>query len=450
MTRRLACCLALLLVCGLAAPLSAGTVYVPLAVDVEINGVQYATEILISNRGVEDRRFSTFFIPNGTNGTNRPDGAADEISVLPGRTIVLTNVAPAGSRGMLEISGAPQLSVAARLVPIVDGVEQVGAALPVLSSSNLIPAGTLVQLQGWERSDVAVSDFGLVNLGHTSSLCEVDVFGPGGAALIPTALLNVPALTGVQFIDVLGLIGVQQLAAVRASVVCDQPFYAFTAAFDPAGVEVTVTGPSQDLSSALTVPGEEPPPASCGQGTLCFEVPGVFHQPTSNNRVNRQAISVPAGVYTTIRAQVDIFIGSWSASNQSGLHNVFWLALERNRNLYGYVNLRGPNRNTILVRHGIGQAQEDKPRIEKALTLSAGRTYHVDYLYDTAQRVIEVTVTDQSGQVLSVVNSAPDVNRINVGAGETFFMDFGFTGENPNEPPTFGWRYENLLVELTP
>lgn len=451
MKRLITCGLAVAVLCGLAAPVTADTVYVPLAIDLTEAGVNYTTQVWISNRGGEERRFSAYFIPDTTNGTNRPSQPAAEITVQPGRTIVLTDIAPAGSRGLLEISGAPQLSVAARLVPTVKSVEGVGAALPILSSATMIPAGTTVQLQGWERSTGEVSDFGLVNLAHETASCQVEVIGPNGAPLIPTAVLSLQALTQVNFVDVLGLIGQNNISSVRASVTCDQPFYPYTASLNPTTGAVTVTSPSQDLTSTLRRPGDVPPPTTCTPGATCFEFPGVVHSPTSNNRVGRLEMDVPDGRYSIIKAQVDVFIGNWAANNTSGTHNVFWLALDKNKNLYGYVNVKGPNANTIFVRHGIGQPQGQKPRIDGGLALPTGRTYRFAYLYDTNQRVIELIVSDvATGQVLKVLNGAPDVNAIQVGGGETFLMDFGFGGQNPNEPPQFGWRYENVLFEIIP
>lgn len=451
MTRRLATCLAAFLLALAAVPVFAGTVYVPLTANAAVDGITYTMEILVSNQGNEDRRFTTYFIPEASDGTNRPDGAGQEVLVPGGQTIVLTDVAPLDEIGLLEISGAPQISVTARLVPRVNATRKVGGIIPVISSDNVIAADETVQIQGLDRVPSRFSNFGLVNLGHDTASCQVNLFGPGGGSVIPTALLSLRPLTQLNFPDVLGIVGIDQAGSVRAEVTCDQPYYAYNASVGASGEELAINGPSKSLSSTFITPGEGPPPAACDPGNLCFEVPGLVHAPTAGNRVGRIEMPIPAGTYKRLRAQIDVFISDWSATRPAGTHNIFWLALDKNKNLYGYVNVKGPQANNhIFIRHGIGQPQGQKPRIDSNVFLPTGGTYHFDYIYDTQQRVIELTVTNQNGQVLRVMNGSPDVNNINVGSGSKFLMDLGFSGANPNEPPTFGWRYENMLVEVTP
>src|SRR5947209_17391849 len=107
-----------LLLSGLlsAGALSAGEVFVPYASNRTIGGTTYRTKVWVTNTGGAARRFSALFIEGGTDGSKLPDpDPTTGISVAAGATVVLTNLAPAGKLGMLEISGAPQLVTTARI-----------------------------------------------------------------------------------------------------------------------------------------------------------------------------------------------------------------------------------------------------------------------------------------------------------------------------------------------
>ncbi len=176
---------ALVLALATAGAASAGSVYVPLAKDVTVNGIRYQTQVWVSNKGEEARRFSSYFIPTDTDGTDRPDGSnsAPDFTVNGRNTVQLTDFAPVGGVGMLELTGAPQLLITAKLVPIVEDGEKLGATLPVISSDNLLPANTLVQIQELERTDTRQTDFVLANLAQTAASCNVAAFRFDGSAI---------------------------------------------------------------------------------------------------------------------------------------------------------------------------------------------------------------------------------------------------------------------------
>ncbi len=450
---------ALSLVCvGPAAPVLAGSVYVPLAADRTENGIRYQTQVWITNEGVEERRFTAHFIPTNTDGTDR-EGVVNQQVTVPGNgTFYLQSVTGAGEQGMLEISGAPQIVVNALMVATVDGVSSLGAAIPVVSSENLYDADSVAHIQGWMRSNALRSDFGVVNLGHEPASCAISVFRSDGSQIQSTAVIGVPPLGHRHFDDALNLLGVQSISAVRSTTSCDQPFYAYLRTFDVNTGELFITLPSSKLElSALEPPGEvappppPPPPSTCGAGVHCFSRPGTFFTARVGEPYRRETMTLPPGSYSRLRFRVDIFVSGWTQPT-SGLHLAWWLANSgRHFNLYGFSGWKGPTRNEVLFRHGIGIAAGDKPKFEQPMVFQPGRTYKVDYDYNPTARYLSYKILDESGNLLKEIRHVPNVNKVHIEAGETITADFSnVPGHNPVEPPSYGWQYKNLLIEVFP
>lgn len=446
--------LALLLCLGLAAPAFAGSVYVPLAADQTENGVRYQTQVWVTNEGATERRFDAYFVPTGTDGTERGGAVGQTTTVPPNTTIQLSTVVGAGEAGMLEISGAPQIVVNARMVATVNGVASLGTPMPVVSSENMFEADGMAHLQGWMRSSALRSDFGIVNLGHEPATCSIAVFRSNGSQIQSTAVISMPALGHRQFDDALGLLGVQSISAVRSTASCDQPFYVYLRTYNVNTGELFMTLPSEKLeSSILTVPGEGPPPGpgpgTCGQGAECLTRSGVFFSPKPGDDYRRVTMNLPPGSYSRIRFRLDIFVSGWT-NPSSGLHLAWWLANSgRHFNLYGFSGWKGPNRNAVLFRHGIGIEASQKPKFEQNFVFHPGRTYKVDYDYNPAARYLSYKILDQSGNLLHEINHVPNVNRVHIEPGETITADFSNKlGVNPIEPPSYGWKYQNLIIEV--
>lgn len=444
-----------LLCLGPAAPVLAGSVYVPLAADRTENGVRYQTQVWITNEGIEERRFSTHFIPTGTDGTDR-DGVVNQQVTVPGNgSFYLQSVTAAGQNGMLEISGAPQIVVNALMVATVEGVSNLGASIPVVSSDNLFEADAMAHVQGWMRSNALRSDFGVVNLGHEPASCSISVFRNDGSQIQSTAVISLPPLGHRQFDDALGLLGIQAVSAVRSTTSCTQPFYVYLRTYDINTGELFITLPSSKLeSSILQPPGEvapPPPPPTCGAGVHCFTKAGTFFTVRPAEPYRRETMTLPPGSYSRLRLRLDIFVSGWTQPT-SGLHLAWWLANSgRHFNLYGFSGWKGPNRNEVLFRHGIGITAGDKPKFEQPMVFQPGRTYKVDYDYNPVARYLSYKILDESGNLLKEIRHVPNVNKVHIEQGETITADFSnILGANPIEPPSYGWQYKNLVIEVFP
>lgn len=442
MRRPLAVCLFLAL-CATVAPGFAGNVYIPI-VGAEIAGVTFKTEVTVSNATSQDAQFTTWLQPLDTDGTDLP-GDGETILLLAGRTVVLAFDV---ENGLLVVDTAPQLIYSARVIADAGGGESVGTELPVVTADNLVSAGSSAHLQGWLRGGDRITDFGMVNAGQEAR-CTVSLFRAGGGAILANAEFPWQAVSYRQFPDALGLLGVAAVSDVRLEVTCDQPFYPFALVTDRRTGEMMSIEPSGLGASSIPTPGA---PFECPAGSVCFENPSVFHAPTPNRPVHRESVTPPAGTYRRVRAIVRVFHGGWFASRPQGLHNIFWMVKNaRNRDMFGYVNVRGPNVNDVFIRHGFNLTQEQKPRIDRPLVLNPGATYIFEYIYDMGQRFLQLTVSDDFGNVLATLGGVPNVTSVSFNGSQTLDMDFGFVeGLNPNEPPTYGWEYRDLVIELTP
>jgi hypothetical protein len=197
---------------------------------------------------------------------------------------------------------------------------------------------------------------------------------------------------------------------------------------------------------------EEP---SCPSGAVCFEEPGLFHEPTEGSEVRRLTYTPPDGTYGSMELELDVFHGGWSVDPDAIRHNIFWLAHNaRNFDLYGYVNFEKPS--TLHLVHGMGMVHVDKPKLRGSADLAPDALYHVHYLYDAAGSLIDLTVT-RAGTEVGRITTEPNIDVIVLNAGDFLAIDFGFgidpdTGLpiNPAEPPTYGWRYMNLKLTLYP
>ena len=443
---------ALLLVSPAATAL-AGSVYVPLAADHTVEGVRYQTQVWATNTDTDLRQFTSYFIPSETDGVERDENWGTSTAVQPGGTVLVGTVAGSGERGMLEISGAPHIVVTARMVATKDGVTSLGAAIPVIGSQNAFEADVVAHVQGWIRNADLRRDFGVVNLGHQEATCSIAVFRANGSQILSTAIITIPPLGHRQFDDALGLLNLTAISAVRSETSCDQPFYSYLRTYDRVTGDLSFALPSKTLEeSTLNPPGQTqqaPGCASPAAGYFCYSKPGTFFTPTVRNDYRREDFDVPPGSYSRIHMRFEVLHGGWTAPT-GGMHLVFWLARDgRHFNLYGFAGFKGPNTNTLLFRHGMGIEASQKPKFTRQFRAIPGQTYIIDYVYDPVGRTLVLTVMDANENVLQQITDRPNVQQVHIEQGQNITADFSnVLGVNPAEPPSYGWQYRNLLIEL--
>ncbi len=445
-----ACTLSLLAL--FAVPAQAGTVYVPLTVDGDLAGIGLRTDVWIANTTNKAVEFTSYFIPTLHDGTDRPeDTQADSIQLAARGTLRYQGIAPADSIGIMELKLPEGVVATARLVTIDPQLgESLGTEIPVISAENLIPAGTTAHVQGWEREvGHRLTDFGAVNLSSATAQCQVSVYRGNGQQISTTATFPIQPLSSVHFPAALGILGQGDVPIARAAVTCDQDAYAYAVVNDIETGQAIFTGPSARGEDGLEGPAPPPGTSECPQNAVCYSKAGTFFIPSVRDDYRRENIAVPAGTYSSLHFSVEVVNGGW-AQPTSGLNLMFWLARNgRHFNLFGFAGFKGPNRNTVLFRHGIGMVAGDKPKFESNFVSQIGKSYIFDYTYNPAQGFLDLKILDKSGNILWRATDKPNVKNIVIPEGELITADFSNRlGANAAEPPSYGWQYRNLQFEL--
>lgn len=443
----------------LAAPLWGGTIYVPLVIELELGGHLFTTQVRVTNNSDEVRELHYLYLENRSDGTVpvRADHS-QRMGLSPRETELLTDFAGSGARrGILEIVADMEVSISSRLVRVVSGQPTgSGTEVPVLTSENLQPAATSAALQGWRRDGQYATDFYVLNLDHSAASCQITVYQRSGVQ-ITTQTLPVKPLSLQYFDDVLNLLGENNRDDVSAMVSCNRSFHAFAMTVDKASGDLAYIPPSGTGASLLTPPnGIDPPPAfNCPSGAI-FRKDSAFHRPTPGKEARRFEIPTPTGqVYTRIEVDVDFTPDDW-ANPADGNHAVFWLNRTERwaSNVFGYVNVFGPNKNfgKISTNAGFAPGAQLRAHKTKEVVFEKGVTYHVNYVFDTNLRLMEAIFTTGTGtadeQEVGRATGSTTVNQIRT-QEPGFFIYFGHpTGTAGPEVRTYNWLYSNLCVQM--
>ncbi|HVG09094.1 MAG TPA: hypothetical protein VNM67_15420 [Thermoanaerobaculia bacterium] len=439
MTRSVLVCLLAFLAAFAADTAQAGTVYIPLPGVTQAGSALYEAEVTVTNSAAQPASVNQVLVAADTDGTQRA-GQPAPLQVLGNLTAI---VKPgAGFRGLLELSGSPNVRYGARLA----GKGQAGAlgvALPVVTSDNLVAAGGSLTLQGLTASATRSTHLMLANVSKYAAQCTFSLIRLDGTALGAATAVTLPPVSSSYRADVLG---VAAISDARATVSCSREFFAYAVLTDSATGEVAVVEPSGSGESSLTVPGAEP---ECPAGATCFTAKGVVHRATPSTPVGRLTFAAPAGAFTRLRLTLDVTVGAWYPKDPDGKHLVYWFVINRNQDMPGMLYFRGPDAYTALARHGIATKHADKIKIVKPFQAIPGRTYRVVNDYDMGKGKYTVTITDlASGELKQTLEGTPNVTKVTLKAGDRFLLDMGFPeGATLDEVPTFGWTYSDVVVE---
>lgn len=430
--------LALLALLVAAPALYAGTVYVPVTKD-GIQSKTYKTKVWVTNTSSVARRFTHLFIPAGSDGTVR-NATPETLTVPAGGTLLLSSLAPAGQIGVLEITGAPQLVVTARLDAAAAGAAPVASAhLPVVSSDNLVEGGKTAYLQGLARGQAGLlSNLGILNLGHEASQCTISAFRSNGTQIGTNAVISMAALSNREFADAYGILQESAIADSYFAINCAQDFFAYATVLDPANAQTVYVTPSYSLASALLVPGDTSGPP----GTVQFSVPGVFLDAKSGDSF--RIIDLPAHPTTRYKKAVvefDLRVGPMTLGP---------------RNFYGVTSFRRNDRTLyygLIVRDDRDKTILDMGVDDDIVTGSNGgpwkanSNYYVIFDYDTDTEVLTfklfragVLVEQLTGNI-NHTDIIANSNLLRVEFGQKGIADFAYF-------PPIGWRYSNLSVRL--
>jgi hypothetical protein len=433
---------------AVAAPASAGTVFVPLASNTSIQGANYVTKVWVTNPDTVTHHFTTAFIQEGTDGTTAP--SSGNIFATPSGTTVLAGVAPQGQTGLLAVNSATTLLLVGARMEVTDANGNlVGiASLPTITQQTAAAAGGMLEVQGLQRAATGtITDYSLVNLGSAAAQCTVAAFASTGGLLAAPATLAVTTFSRRDFPDVLSAVGESAASDARILATCNQPFYAFATVYTPGGPSITVVGPSTDLSGTIGPPLAAGGGGSGGNGAgdVTFDVPGTFLTATQTDSEQLYTLPATVGVaYKKATIDFDLHIGNFPVGLFTGV-----MAFRRPSNQRA---LREPfcaiqivNRNSkTILDLGI---ENDFARTQGPW--KSNSSYHLTLTYDLTIRQCQLQVSSGGSVIYTIAGPA---QWLDMSANSNpLELDFGQTGigDGAYYPP-ITWSYANLSVVLEP
>ncbi|HEV7503414.1 MAG TPA: hypothetical protein VGS07_00710 [Thermoanaerobaculia bacterium] len=450
MKRTLFGCLTLLATLAIALPATAGNLYIPLLDRDGVGASHQRTEVWIANPASQSHNFKPVFLPTGTSGTPL-SGTGTTTTVLSGRTSKLIGLTSPGQLGLLEIAADTDLQVEARLANTLGAGSSTYTQVPVITSANVVPAGSKANLLGLGRSSSGIyTDLGVVNLDRqAATTCAVSVFRADGTQVAGTATITVEALSMRHFGDALGLLGETDLLDARAQVTCDKAFYPYAAVFNPvAGVLLFATPTG---SGASTLGGSTPPPAG---NSVIFTLNGLFHTPTLGHEIKQLVVQVPHAL--SLRSMIvdwDITPAAFTAGHEAENHSLIWIYRGKNRsNTIANMNAFGPARSTVKNNSNVDLAPPAVTTKETSMAFQQGTLYHIHYVYDAEHETITTTVSTGGVTTATMTQNATAKLNILTIPAVGFNVQFGNTAAQATsgEWPTYGWQYANLRIEMVP
>lgn len=424
-------------------PAFAGTVYIPVTSNRTVGTITYGTRLWLANPGTVTRRFSVLFLPAGSDGTVRTGLTPQSFTMAPGGTLLLTNLAPDGASGLLEITGAPQVLATARL-DAADPLRTVGssASVPAISSKNLVARNGTADLLGVERGATGpVTNLALINLGQQPAQCTVRASRVNGDAIADAATVVVAPVSERRFEDALGTLGVTAVSDARLSVSCNQDFWAFAEVLGTVVPGVVVVTPTVSLDSTLAPPG-----SATSTGTVVVERSGAFFVPVAGlSDLDVPVPVVPGTAYRKATIDFDMTIATFSPVFDSILGLLRPGPTREERTLYFGFNIRG-TRGRTFIDLGVPVLE---PAIKASYRWQQHALYHIKIVYDAQARNMVLQAL-QNGQV--VHSAAGGVYNFDLSDQATgLVLKFGLPGiaDEAYFPP-LGWTFANLRAALEP
>jgi len=443
MTRRVLLLGSLALLVALV-PAFAGTVYLPVSTNKTVGSVSYQTRLWLSNPGTTARQVTIFFLLEGTDGTQRGTAKPQAYTLAANGTMLLTNLAPNGVSGLVEITGAPQILATAHLEGL-DTQHAIAATgyLPAISSKTMVVKNGTADLLSLSRSDNGpVTNLGLVNLGQQVTQCTVRATLVNGVPLGGAAVVTVPPVSVRRFEDALGFLGISAVADARISATCDQNFSAFAEILGTAVPSVVLITPTVSLDSTLVPPGTNPPPGD----SVVVQRSGTFFIATTNaSSFSMPLPLVPKQQYGKATIEYDMTTGTFSPAYDSILGFVRQAGHGAARILYFGFNIRGSRGKTFI---DLGVPILD-PTITASFPWQQRMTYHIKIVYDVQAKRMSLQAS-QNGTILHTASGAIyNIDMSDQGTG--LALKFGLDGiaDEAFFPP-YGYSFANLRAQIDP
>jgi hypothetical protein len=401
--------------------------------------VTYDTRLYVANSGTVPRQVTLSFAT----------GTPQTFTVSGGGTLVLTGLVPGGGRGLLAVDGAPQISVAARLV----AADPLGTTLssiqsPTISGRQTYAAGATAQIQGTERTAATATTLGLVNLASRATRCTIKAFRIDATQVGGDAIVAVPALALREFDDAWHVLGQDRIADARFSVSCEDPFFAYAKILSIDGrrtLFLTPDGSLADPAASGTTPPPTPGPTP-GPSTVTVTRPGLFFSPVEGaSSLDVPLPVVPGRRYGSATIEFDLTTGVFAPVFNSIAALVQPGDTRTDRTLYFGFHIRGRRARTFI---DLGVPVLE-PALRGDFDWQENATYHLKIFYDTVGKSLLLQVS-QNGQVVhSVSGGVFNLDLTDAGSGLVLKLGLPGIADNAYFPP-IGWQFANLTATVTP
>lgn len=412
---------------------SAGTVYLPLAINQEADGAFYRTLLWATNTGDKASQVEVRFISTRTNGVD--GGKVRKVNVAPGASVPIGNELQ--GNGFAEITADEQVVFVAELKSFgASGQPLSSASVPLVDSENLLPAGAIAHLLALERTiSVSTTNLGILNLGPEPTECTVRAFRPDGRQIQGTVRLDMWALGHVEFEDAFGILGEPSIDGARFQVSCDAPFFAYASLFSTLPDAIHFVIPARGGPGAL--------PSPIAGGTL-VNVPGNFFTANPAKSILEIPLPIEAGQqFSSITVEFDL-------ATQRFPTDLFTATVGLLRpvpgGLYWNHTVRAGGRFRSVLDMGVGDSL-----VHRGQTNVWGEftNYRVKAIYDTSTGTIDFQLFRGNQLVEQLIGA---IGRFNLSHnGEGIFVVFGLSKiyDNAFFPP-YNWRFSNLKVSGVP
>ena len=415
-----------------AAAASAGTVYLPAAMNQTIEGKPYRSLLWITNTGNQPAQVGLRFIPSMSDGTEGlAEGGFDQVVVVQAGSTVPVS-AGLGKIGMLEArTESESIFYVGELNSFSQGGQKLAStSVPLIDAESLLSAGSTAHLLALERQVAAAqTDLGVVNLGADETECVIRAFRPEGGQIQSTVTIPVPALGHRDFSGAFGILGESNLDGARFEVSCADPFYAYATILSRLPDSTQFVAPAAGGGDGLI------DPVATGE---IVRLDGQFFRSTQNQGELRIPLDVPVGVgYDSITVEFDMRTARFPEQHFAATAQ---LRRRGTGGLYWAHTIRGGGRNKTILDMGF----EEEHRGRNGAWAENAR-YRVRVEYDTVAGRIDWRVS-QGNRTVEHIN-AP-IGRFDLrhdGQGIDLIFGLSRVYDGAFFPP-YNFRFSNLSV----
>ncbi|HMB54253.1 MAG TPA: hypothetical protein VKU40_13120 [Thermoanaerobaculia bacterium] len=418
------------LVAGIA---SAGTVYLPLAINQEIDGTFYRTLLWATNTGGTATQIEVRFIDTNTDGVE--GGQVRKVTVPPGASVPIGNQIT--GNGFAEITADDNIVFVAELKSFdADGQPRSSASVPLVDAENLMAADQRSHLLALERSvDASATNLGLVNLSPEEAECTIRAFRPEGNQIQGTARIAMPPLGHREFPDAFGILGEVSIDGARLEASCNAPYYAYATLFSeqPDALHFVTAASGGPAALASPIAG----------GTL-MNVPGNFFTSTIPSPIREFVLPIEAGQqFASITVEFDV-------ATQRFPTDLFTATVGLLRpvtgGLYWNHTVRAGGRFRSVLDMGVGDGLVHRGQTNVWTEFT---NYRVVAIYDTTIGVIDFQVYRGNQLVEQLVGAIGKFDLSHNGEGIRLVFGLSKVYDNAFFPP-YNWRFSNLRVSGVP